>query len=64
MQCKLGASQELCLKPRAVRTQRAREALAAGDALPGSEGCKVQQRVRSGVGGHAQTLRVTNPGLW
>lgn len=24
MQCKLGAPQELCLKPRAVRTQRAR----------------------------------------
>lgn len=52
-----------CENPKSRRAG-AREALAAGDVLSGSEGCKVQQRARSGVGGHAQTLRVTNPGLW
>lgn len=46
------------------RRAGAREALAAGDVLSGFEGCKVQWRVRSRVGGHAQTQRVTNLGLW
>lgn len=42
----------------------ARETLAAGDMLTGSEHCKVQQRARSRVEGHVQAPRNMNPGMW
>lgn len=42
----------------------ARQTLTAGDMLRASEHYKVQRRVRSGVKGHVQALRIMNPGMW